>query len=140
MDGFQELHGRAPRTVSVAGAEVGRGSRVVLRPREGGDVMDRALAGQVAVVETIHEDLDGKLHLAVTLEDDPGRDLGERRQPGHRFFYSPEEVEPMAGAPPPPVRVLVACISAKRRYVFAPSTYRCSGPYTGRLWSSSSGP
>jgi hydrogenase maturation protease len=110
MDGFRDLQARAPRSVTVAGAEVGRGSRVVLRPRAGADVMDRALAGQVAVVETIHEDLDGRLHLAVTLEDDPGRDLGERRQPGHRFFYSPEEVEPLAGAPPPRIRVLVACI------------------------------
>jgi len=32
----------------------------------------------------------------VVLEDDPGRDLGMLRQPGHRFFFSPAEVEPMA--------------------------------------------
>jgi len=90
--------------------EIGRGSRVVLRPGAGGDVMDRALAGKTAVVESIHEDLDGKVHLAVTLDDDPGRDLGEKRQPGHRFFFSPAEVEPMAGSPPPTKRVLVAGI------------------------------
>jgi hypothetical protein len=29
------------------------------------------------------------------LEDDPGREFGEMRQPGHRFFFSPEEVEPL---------------------------------------------
>jgi hypothetical protein len=29
------------------------------------------------------------------LDDDPGRDLGLLRQPGHRFFFAPEEVEPM---------------------------------------------
>ena len=94
----------------MAGVEIGRGSRVVLRPRAGGDVMDRALAGRVAVVESIHEDLDGKVHLAVTIDDDPGRDLGERRQPGHRFFFTPAEVEPMAGAAPPARRILVAGI------------------------------
>jgi hydrogenase maturation protease len=99
-----------PRTVTAGGAEIGRGSRVVLRPGAGGDVMDRAMDGRVAVVEAIHQDLDGKLHVAVTLEDDPGRDMGEKRQPGHRFFYSPAELEPLAGAPPPPLRVLVAGI------------------------------
>ena len=31
----------------------------------------------------------------VVLEEDPGRDLGMMRQPGHRFFFSPEEVEPV---------------------------------------------
>jgi hydrogenase maturation protease len=95
---------------TVDGIEIGRGSRVVLRPGDGGDVMDRALTGRVAVVESIHEDLDGKLHLAVTVDDDPGRDLGEKRQPGHRFFFSPAEVEPMAGAPPAARHILVAGI------------------------------
>jgi hypothetical protein len=32
------------------------------------------------------------------VEDDPGRDLGELRQPGHRFFFTPAEIEPL-GAP-----------------------------------------
>jgi hypothetical protein len=27
------------------------------------------------------------------IEDDPGRDLGMLRQPGHRFFYTTDEVE-----------------------------------------------
>jgi hydrogenase maturation protease len=98
------------RSVPIDGVEVGRGSRVVVRPRDGGDVMDQALDGKVAVVEALHEDFDGRLHVAVTLEDDPGRDMGERRQPGHRFFFSPAELEPLAGAPPPARRVLVAGI------------------------------
>jgi hydrogenase maturation protease len=111
MDGFpSQIGAPPPRTVTAAGVEIGRGSRVVLRPRAGGDVFGEAMAGMVATVEAIHEDLDGKIHLAVTLEDDPGRDLGEDRRPGHRFFFSPDEVEPMAGAPPPTRRVLVAGI------------------------------
>jgi hydrogenase maturation protease len=98
------------RTVSVAGTEIGRGTRVVLRPGPGGDVLDRAVAGRLAVVEGIHEDLEGGVQLSVVVEDDPGRDLGEKRQPGHRFFFSPEEVEPLAGQPQPARRVLVAGI------------------------------
>jgi hydrogenase maturation protease len=32
----------------------------------------------------------------VTLIDDPGRDLGVAGLPGHRFFFSQEESEPIA--------------------------------------------
>jgi hydrogenase maturation protease len=110
VDGFENIAAAVPRTVTAGGAEIGRGSRVVLRPRAGGDVFGQAMAGMVATVETIHQDLDGRVHLAVTLEDDPGRELGEDRRPGHRFFFSPDEVEPMAGEPPPAMRVLVAGI------------------------------
>ena len=111
MDGFQHMQAPVPRDVEVDGVAVGRGSRVVLRPRAGGDVFDRALAGQVAVVEQIHADVEGRVQLAVTLEDDPGRDLGEKRQPGHRFFFSPDDVEPLAASRElPAVRVLVAGI------------------------------
>ncbi len=110
-DGFgSEIGVPPPRTVMAAGTSIGRGSRVVLRPRAGGDVFGTAMAGMVATIEAIHEDLDGKVHLAVTLDDDPGRELGQDRRPGHRFFFAPDEVEPMAGDPPPTRRVLVAGI------------------------------
>jgi hydrogenase maturation protease len=109
MDGWDELRAPGPRTVTVAGLEVGRGSRVVLRPRDGGDVLDRAVAGKVGVVEGVHQDTEGAVQLSVVLEDDPGRDLGELRQPGHRFFFALDELEPMAGQAPP-TRVLVAGI------------------------------
>ena len=84
-----------------------------LRPREGADVFDLALAGRAAVVEAIEQDAEGKLHVAVTLDDDPGRDLGDARFPGHRFFFGIEEVEPLLesadrGSRPP--RILVAGI------------------------------
>ena len=69
-----------------------------LLPREGGDIFDLALAGRTAVVEAVEEDLEGGVHLAVTLDDDPGRDLGEARFLGHRFFFRPDEVELLGGA------------------------------------------
>lgn len=111
MESWGELSAPAPRSVTAAGVEIGRGSRVVLRPGSNADIFDAAIAGQLATVESIHQDLEGKIQLAVVLEDDPGRDLGEKRQPGHRFFFAPEDVEPLAGSPPlPTTRVLVAGI------------------------------
>jgi hydrogenase maturation protease len=80
--------------VEVAGCEIRKGNRVVLRPRAGGDIFDLALAGQTAIIEAIEQDYEGRMHLAVVLEDDPGKDLGVLRQPGHRFFFKPEEIEP----------------------------------------------
>jgi hypothetical protein len=58
-----------------------------------GDIFDIALAGKIAVVESVERDFEENVHLAVTIEDDPGRDFGIARQIGHRFFFGPEEVE-----------------------------------------------
>jgi hypothetical protein len=93
---FREYEERsAPQSVSVGGVELKKGSRVLLWPRSGGDIMDLALKGKVALVEGIEQDYEERVYIAVTLEDDPGRDLGEKRFLGHRFFFSPEEVEPL---------------------------------------------
>jgi hydrogenase maturation protease len=95
---------------------VKKGDLVRLRPRQGGDIFDLALAGQTAIIESIEQDYEGKIHFAVVLEDDPGKDLGVLRQPGHRFFFSPEEVEPIGpgeaagGQPAPLQKILVAGI------------------------------
>jgi hypothetical protein len=70
-----------------------QGDRVRLRPRGRADIMDLALAGMTATVEAIEQDYEGRIYLAVTVDDDPGKDLGALRQPGHRFFFQPEEVE-----------------------------------------------
>ena len=83
-------------SVEVSGVGLRPGDLVRLRPRPGGDVLDMALAGKTATIESIEQDYEGKAHLAVVVEDDPGRDFGLMRQPGHRFFFSPEEVEPIA--------------------------------------------
>jgi hydrogenase maturation protease len=110
---WEELERRGPDAVEVGGAEVRAGSVVRLRPRgTGSDVFDVALAGRRAVVHEVLEDLEGRVQLAVTVADDPGQDLGALRRPGHRFFFDPEEVEPLADEPAdaPSRRVLVAGI------------------------------
>jgi len=83
-------------SVVVEGIEFKKGDRVRLCPRSGGDILDLALAGRIAAIESIEQDYENKVHFAVVVDDDPGRDLGELRQPGHRFFFSPDEVEPFA--------------------------------------------
>ena len=95
-----------PETVDVGGVALRRGSRVRLHPRPGGDVFDVALAGRTAVVEGLDQDDEGAVHVSVTLDDDPGRDLGVERMIGHRFFFRPDEVELLDTAP----QVLVAGI------------------------------
>ena len=102
---WEELERPGPESVAVDGIELRRGSRVRLRPRAGADVFDIALAGRLAVVHAIEEDTDGAVHLVVTVDDDPGRDLGAASQLAHRFFFAPDEVEPLA-----PRRILVAGI------------------------------
>lgn len=77
------------------GPRLAVGARVRLRPKVGGDVMDLALKDKLAVVEAIERDFEDRLHVAVTLFDDPGRDLGAEGFPGHRFYFSQEEVEPL---------------------------------------------
>ena len=92
---WEELGRRGAQRVTVNGSEICKGSRVRLRPREGGDIFDLALAGRTATVEAIEEDAEGQLHVAVTLDDDPGRDLGDARFPAPRFFFRLDEVEPV---------------------------------------------
>jgi hydrogenase maturation protease len=81
--------------VRVFETDLRPGDRVRLRPRKGGDILDSELAGRTGAIESIEQDYEDRIHLAVVLDDDPGRDLGLLRLPGHRFFFSPEEVEPL---------------------------------------------
>lgn len=81
--------------VTAFGVDLRVGDRVRLWPQKSADIMDMALKGKTAILEAIERDFEDQVHLAVVLEDDPGRDLGMQRQPGHRFFFSPQEVEPL---------------------------------------------
>jgi hypothetical protein len=72
------------------------GRRVRLRPLGRGDIMAIALDGMTATIVSIEQDFENRIHLAVMLDDDPGRDLGASGQPGHRFFFGVDEVELLA--------------------------------------------
>jgi hydrogenase maturation protease len=88
--------------IEIDGVPVNVGDRVRLHPKEGGDILDIALRGQIAIIESIEEDYEGAKHICVVVEDDPGRDLGMMRQPGHRFFFAPAEIEPLPQDPQAP--------------------------------------
>ena len=93
---FHALEDRSPVDfVEIDGVSLRQGDRVRLRPKAGGDIFDIALAGQTATIEAIEQDYDGRVHLAVVVDADPGREFGLLRQPGHRFFFSLQEVEPL---------------------------------------------
>ena len=81
------------QSVPFGQGELHVGDRVRLRPRDGADIMDMALRDKTAVVEAIEVDFDDEVHVAVILDDDPGKDLGAMRMPGHRFFFRLSEVE-----------------------------------------------
>jgi hypothetical protein len=70
------------------------GDRVRLRPRRRADIFDIALAGKLATVISVEQDFENAVHLCVTVDDDPGKDLGADGKPGHRFFFRTDEVEP----------------------------------------------
>ena len=93
-DIWDELREPPPASVVLGGTSIHVGQRVRLKPRAGGDIMDLALDGQIGTIEAI--DLTtgaGEPYFSVTIDDDPGRDLGGQRQPGHRFFFRSDEVE-----------------------------------------------
>lgn len=73
-----------------------RGDRVRLWPQKKADIIDKVMTGKAAVIEAIEQDLEDNIQFAVVLDDDPGRDIRLLRQTGHRFFFSPEEVEPLS--------------------------------------------
>jgi hydrogenase maturation protease len=91
-----------------------RGDHVRLHPSPRGDIFDLALAGQTARIDKVEEDFEGKIHVVVILDADPGRAIGPRA-PAHRFFFSPEELELLGtrdvdGTPIPTRSVLIAGI------------------------------
>jgi hypothetical protein len=61
----------------------------VIRPGAGADVHARMLEGRTATIERIFTDYDGKAHLGLTIDDDPGQEL--MRETGrYLYFFAPE--------------------------------------------------
>jgi hypothetical protein len=78
----------------AGGRDLAVGDRVRLHPKGRADIFDLVLKDEMAVIEAIERDFNDKIHVAVVLEADPGREFGLARMPGHRFFFSPDEIEP----------------------------------------------
>ncbi|HVX11547.1 MAG TPA: hypothetical protein VHC22_10230 [Pirellulales bacterium] len=93
---WEEVTDRSPIDhVRWGGVELRPGSQVRLQPRGGADILDIALQGKIATIETIEQDLEDRMYVAVIVDDDPGKDWGRMRKIAHRFFFSLDEVEPV---------------------------------------------
>ncbi|MHA6792985.1 hypothetical protein ACVGVM_05595 [Pseudonocardia bannensis] len=84
-------------SVLVGGVPVAKGSTVRLRPGPGGDAQDLFLIGMRATVQAVVHDVDGGVHVAVTI-DDPGSPDGDletdlQRAHGRFRYFRPDELE-----------------------------------------------
>jgi hypothetical protein len=68
-----------------------RGGKVIIRPPAEADLHARMLDGRTATIERIFTDYDGKMHLGVTVDGDPGQEL--MRDTGRYLFFFAPEVE-----------------------------------------------
>ncbi|MGO9495478.1 MAG: hypothetical protein ACLQA5_01985 [Solirubrobacteraceae bacterium] len=75
----------------VDGVRFARGVKVVIRPGPDADIQARMLDGRTATIERILTDYDGKTHLGVTIDDDPGQDI--MRETGRLLYFFAPEVE-----------------------------------------------
>ncbi|GIF61998.1 hypothetical protein Ais01nite_00330 [Asanoa ishikariensis] len=81
--------------VVINGVPVGKGSLVRVHPSRRADAQDLFFADQVARVIAVLSDVDGGVHVALVLVDDPAADLHDWY--GRYFYFAPDELEPLAG-------------------------------------------
>jgi hypothetical protein len=86
----------ATDSVMVRGVTVKRGSRVVLHPNRRADAHDFFFAGLNATVAGVFKDVDGNVHVAVSVDDDPATE--ELAWQGRYLYFFPDEVEPATSA------------------------------------------
>ncbi len=79
--------------VVIAGTSVSKGSLVRVHPSRRADAQDLFFADQVARVTAVLSDVDGEVHVAVVLVDDPAADLHDWY--GRYLYFSPDELEPL---------------------------------------------
>ncbi len=75
----------------VDGVHFARGAKVRICPGPDADLHARMLDGRTATIERIMIDYDGKTHLGVTIDGDPGQEL--LRESGRFLFFFAPEVE-----------------------------------------------
>jgi hypothetical protein len=85
-------------TVLVKGVPVRRDSLVRLQPSRRADAQDLFFTGQTAKVTAVLSDVDGDVHVAVVLVDDPAADVHEWY--GRYLYFSPDELEPLGRSSP----------------------------------------
>jgi len=77
--------------VLVGSTPVAKGSTVILRPGRSADAQDAFLAGMRATVHAVVHDVDGRVHVAVSVDGDPAAELQIAH--GRYRYFSPDELE-----------------------------------------------
>jgi hypothetical protein len=80
-------------TVQLGDVEVRAGAHVRLRPSRRADAQDLFFAGMDATVAGVFHDVDGSVHVAVTVDDDPATE--ELAWQGRYLYFAPDELEPL---------------------------------------------
>ncbi|HLH60969.1 MAG TPA: hypothetical protein VKV20_04735 [Ktedonobacteraceae bacterium] len=92
-----------PESITIDGREIRAGNRVRLHPRKGrADIFDLMLDGKTGTIEVIQQDLENRVYLVITADDDPALEqmqTDKRVFPGHLFYFFPDEVEALEDAP-----------------------------------------
>jgi hypothetical protein len=83
-------------SVMVDGVRVAKGSLVRVHPRRRADAQDIFFADQVARVTAVLSDVDGGVHVALVLVDDPAADLHDWY--GRYWYFAADELEPLPTA------------------------------------------
>lgn len=86
--------------VVIDGVTVAKGSLVRVHPSRRADAQDLFFAGQVARVTAVLSDVDGGVHVALVLVDDPAADMHDWY--GRYFYFAPDELEPLDEPAPLP--------------------------------------
>ncbi|MGH2918544.1 MAG: hypothetical protein ACRDLS_08105 [Solirubrobacteraceae bacterium] len=95
---LMDLHGRVrledppgEREYTIDGVTYRRGDKVILHPAPSADVYDKMLDGRPATIHRLFIRMDERLHIGVTVDDDPMQEiLGES---GRFLFFFSDEVE-----------------------------------------------
>jgi hypothetical protein len=95
---LMDLHGRVrledppgEREYEIDGVTYKRGDKVILHPAPSADVYDKMLDGRPATIHRLFIRMDERLHIGVTVDDDPMQEiLGES---GRFLFFFSDEVE-----------------------------------------------
>lgn len=79
--------------VMIDGVSVAKDSLVRVHPSARADAQDMFFADQTARVTAVLSDVDGNVHVAVVLVDDPAADMHDWY--GRYLYFAPEELEPL---------------------------------------------
>jgi hypothetical protein len=90
------LNTRRVAAVIVKGVELRPGDRVKIQPKHHEVFSNAALTGKIGVIEAFEQDAENRVHVALVLERDHPEGGAAPYQPGERFLFTLDEIEPVS--------------------------------------------